>query len=105
MFVPSTNTIKRWRLNIHSLTNNNYDIDNQDIVTLSSIINLANKYVSEPETKPFILKEDRNIHFVSEFCYLGISIDFLLNNTHNIQKHVNKEIKVIGTLKFIWDSD
>ena len=44
------------------------------------------------------------IPFTSDFCYLGETIDFLLDNTLDIEARIVKVIKAVGDLNFMWES-
>ena len=57
---------------------------------------------SSPETQNFIVNDDGNfIHFVTEFCYLGSIIDFLLDGMSNIKNRLIKANKAIGVLSLV----
>ena len=61
-------------------------------------------YKNVPETADIIINNNESIPFVSEFCYLGSIIDFLLDDTSDIKSRILKANCAVGALKCIWNA-
>jgi len=106
MFIPSTRTLYCWR-NPNTITYSNSTSNFTEISkwTLQPI-NLEEIYYNSPETDKFIAGDDRSyIIFAHCFKYLRSIIDFLLDDTTDINARINATNKVIGVMEFIWDTD
>ena len=65
-------------------------------------VNLKEAYESAPETEDIVINESEIMTFTTNFCYLGSVIDFLIGDTTDVKSRVNKAIKAMGALGFIW---
>ena len=48
---------------------------------------------------------DKKIHFVTSFNYLGSIISYDLDDTKDIKKRIDKASSAMGALNFIWNAE
>ena len=54
-------------------------------VTDSNPADLHKMYIEAPETQVLVVNSNEHVSFISQFCYLGYEIDFLLDDTNEIK--------------------
>ena len=77
-----------------------------DLCLPNTALSMLEAYYNTLETQNFEIDNDNNfIPFTLTFKYLGLLIDFLLDNSTNIKNRINSASKALGALSFIWNSN
>ena len=94
VFFPSTLTLKKCRHGPETnVITNDIANDNELINLIPNRVDLLKLHENVAETKPFAGNGNENGGFTDNFCYLGLILDFLLDDTlRECFRNVNYEL-------------